>query len=174
MKKPDKKITKERKIDQILVLVGENYGKEINPNTVVLFHRILEPYSIKEIEKAFFEWLNSTDEQSRFFPKTNDIIRILRKLQDEARQKIRLDQARLPLHPLTEEQIEANLKLIRDWKKEKLSGILKTIQSQEPVNYEERLAKLRRQAQDLEDMDKPIDDKETDNESEIPGDPEAD
>lgn len=171
MKKPDSK--KERKIDQILVLIGENYGKEINANTVILFQRILEPYSIKEIEAAFFTWLNSTNEQARYFPKTNDIVGIIRKHQDISRQKIRLDQARLPLQPLTEEQIEANLKRIRDWKKKKLSSILKTIKSQEPINYKDRLAKLRRQARELEDLDKSTDKEEPDNERETPGDPET-
>lgn len=131
---------KERRTDHIIMLIAENYGKEITKNLLQLFQNVLEPYSIQEIEQAFYIWSTSTDEKARYFPKTNDIIAIIRENQERARQKAKIRQGLIPMQSLSEEQIEANLRMMREWRRKKLEGMLQTIDAQMPAkNTVERL-----------------------------------
>lgn len=70
---PDNKKTKEERIDSALFLLADLYNKDLSTALVTLYHQILEPYLIDEIERA----LKVLCETQGFFPKPNEIIDII-------------------------------------------------------------------------------------------------
>ena len=74
-KMPDEIENREEKIDRVLFLMAEIYEKQLTNEALKLYHLILKPFSVAEIERACKTWMESyEDKKYNFYPKPNQII----------------------------------------------------------------------------------------------------
>lgn len=77
-KKPDERSRQER-IDKAMFILAEIFEKDLSEPALELYHKLLRPFSIKDVENAFYVWMNSTDSDIyNYFPRPNQLIRIIK------------------------------------------------------------------------------------------------
>ncbi len=163
---PDKTPKDQERINNGLEAIADIFNKELKVSTFEIYAKVLNPYSVKQIEDVLFHWMNSYDDDKyKYFPKPNELVELIEKTVSRKRDIAKINQALIPLHSLSEEQIEERLRAMKDWKEKNLPNLLKRIEGQRPLNSSERAErriKLQRQAEGLQE--------DIDNERKIPGD----
>jgi len=72
-----------KRFAQIMIALGEYYGRELSPQLIDIYWRALDGYDIETIDRAIQRHLKSPD-NGQYFPKVADIVRLVSGTSTEA------------------------------------------------------------------------------------------